>query len=136
MTRDEEEIRELIETWMSASKAGDLETVLSLMTDDVVFLLPGRAPMGKLEFAEISRVPAGGLRPIIEGECDIQEVQVSGDMAFIWTKLHIAVTPPGSSDKSERSGHTLTIFRRMAGKWLLARDANLLTPRRSTSEQT
>ena len=42
MTDDERAIRELIETWMAASKSGDVDTVLSLMADDVVFMVPGR----------------------------------------------------------------------------------------------
>ena len=112
---------------MSASKAGDLETVLGLMTDDAVFLLPGREPMRKDEFAAVSRTPEGA-RPVIEGRCDIQEIQISGDMAFIWTKLAVTVTPPGTSAGLTRAGHTLTVFRREGGRWLLARDANLLTP--------
>ena len=44
MTRDEQEIRDLVSTWMSATKAGDTDAVLSLMTDDVVFLAPTLAP--------------------------------------------------------------------------------------------
>jgi uncharacterized protein (TIGR02246 family) len=31
---DERAIRELVQTWMTATKAGDIQTVLSLMTDD------------------------------------------------------------------------------------------------------
>lgn len=30
---------------MAATKVGDVDTALSLMTDDVVFLVPGRPPM-------------------------------------------------------------------------------------------
>ncbi len=52
MQGDEEAIRQLIAAWLSASKAGDTEKVLSLMADDVVFLVPGRPPMrGKSAFA-------------------------------------------------------------------------------------
>ena len=40
-TDDERAIRELIETWMTSTKAGDTQTVLDLMTDDVVFMVPG-----------------------------------------------------------------------------------------------
>ncbi len=45
MDRDEQEIRQLVVTWMAATKAGDIDTVLSLMAEDVVFLVPGQAPM-------------------------------------------------------------------------------------------
>ena len=57
MQTDEQAIREAVSTWMRASKAGDIETVVSLMTDDP----------------------------------------------------------------------TLSIFRRESGRWLLARDANMLS---------
>jgi uncharacterized protein (TIGR02246 family) len=40
MTSDERSIRELIATWLDASKVGDTKTVLSLMAEDVVFLVP------------------------------------------------------------------------------------------------
>ena len=127
MTSDEEQIRELVRTWQSATQAGDVETVLGLMTEDVVFLLPGRPPMRKAEFASLSRIPPGGVRPKIESTSDIQEIQVSGDLAYMWNTLAVRVTPPGAANAIDRQGHTLTIFRRVAGKWLLARDANLLT---------
>lgn len=45
MHSDEREIRQLIATWMAATKAGDIETVLSLMAEDVVFLSAGQPPM-------------------------------------------------------------------------------------------
>ena len=128
MLSDEEQIRALVQTWQSATSAGEVDTVLSLMTDDVVFLVPGRAPMRKAEFAALSRVPAGSPRPKFEGMSEIQEIHVSGDMAYLWTKLSVTITPPGSSQPIERAGHTLTILRCVGGKWLLARDANLLSP--------
>jgi uncharacterized protein (TIGR02246 family) len=52
MQTDEQAIREVVSTWLRASNAGDTETVLSLMTEDVVFLVPGQPPMrGKSGFA-------------------------------------------------------------------------------------
>lgn len=128
MLGDEQQIRALVATWQSATKAGDLDTVLGLMTDDVVFLVPGRSPMHKAEFEALSRVPAGSPRPKIEGTAEIQEIQVSGDLAYVVSRLSVSVTPLGASQATERAGHTLTVFRRIGGKWLLARDANLLSP--------
>lgn len=128
MLSDEEQIRTLVQTWQSATSTGDVDTVLGLMTDDVVFLVPGRPPMRKAEFAALSRLPAGSPRPKFDGRSEIQEIHVSGDMAYLWTKLSVTVTPPGASQPIERAGHTLTVLRRVGGKWLLARDANLLSP--------
>jgi len=127
MQNDEKEIRKLVDTWISASKAGDLETVLSLMTDDVVFLTPGQPPMiGKEAFAAASK--AQSQQPFeIDGVSDIQEIQVFSDWAYMWTKLSVAVTPTKDAKPIRRAGHTLTILKKQAGKWLLARDANILT---------
>ena len=128
MQSDEEQIRELVATWMTATKAGDVETVLNLMADDVVFLVPGRPPMDKSAFAEAARAQSGPSAPEIEGTSEIQEVKVLGDWAFMWTRLSVVATPAGGAPPIERAGHTLSILRKEGGKWLLARDANLLSP--------
>lgn len=56
---DEQEIRQLVSTWLTASKAGDVETVLSLMSDDVVFLVAGQPVMRKADFAGAARAQSG-----------------------------------------------------------------------------
>ena len=127
-TSDEQQIRDLVSTWMQATQAGDVDTVLGLMTDDVVFLVPGRPPMDKAGFAAAARSQAAGEAPSFEGQSDIQEIQVAGDWAFMWTRLSVVATPPNGAPPIERAGHTLTVLRRDHGRWRLARDANLLAP--------
>jgi uncharacterized protein (TIGR02246 family) len=127
MSNDEQQIRQLVATWMTATKAGDVDAVLSLMTDDVVFLVSGRPEMRKADFAAQARAQSWGEAPQFEGSSDIQEVQVIGDWAFMWSKLTVVVTPPGGAAPIKRAGPTLTIFKKVDGRWLLARDANLLT---------
>ena len=64
----------------------------------------------------------------VEGSSEIRELQVLGDWAYVRSYLQIAVTPPGGNSV-KRTGYTLTILRKQPdGRWLLARDANLLTP--------
>lgn len=128
MHRDEQEIRQLVSTWMAASKAGDIETVLSLMADDVVFLVAGQPPMRKADFAAAARSQASADGPKFDGSSEIQEIKVLGDWAFMWQKLTVVVTPPNGVESITRAGHTLTIFKRQNGKWVLARDANMLAP--------
>ena len=129
MQSDEQEIRQLVATWMTATKAGDLETVLSLMAEDVVFLLPGRPPMiGKSAFAAAAGAQSGQERPQFDGTSQIQEIKVVGDWAFMWAKLSVVMTPPGGGPSIARAGHTLSILNKQNGKWLLARDANMLSP--------
>ena len=36
---------------IAASKAGDVPALMDLMTDDVIFMTPGRPPFGRAEFA-------------------------------------------------------------------------------------
>lgn len=124
MTEDERAIRELVETWFTASRIGDTATVLSLMTDDVVFMVPGRKPFGKEEFA----AAAEGMKDVrIEARSDVQELQVLGDCAFLRNYIEMTVTPPAGGVPIRRSGYTLTILRKETdGRWRLARDANLL----------
>lgn len=128
MQSDEEQIRQLVATWMAASKSGDVDTILNLTSDDVVFLVPGRPPMRKNEFAAASRAQSSQGGPKIDGASEIQEIKVLGDWAFMWTKLTVVATPPDGSPPIERAGHTLTILRKEEGRWVLARDANLLSP--------
>jgi uncharacterized protein (TIGR02246 family) len=124
MSEDERKIREVIETWMAATAVGDLPKVLSLMTDDVVFLVPGKEPFGKEAFAS-SSAAMKDMR--VEGKSEFHELVVTGDWAFCRTHLQVTVTPPGKS-AVRRSGYTLTLFKKQQnGSWLLARDANLLT---------
>ncbi|HKE45411.1 MAG TPA: SgcJ/EcaC family oxidoreductase [Steroidobacteraceae bacterium] len=126
MDRDEQEIRQLVATWMTATKAGDLETVLGLMAEDVVFLVGGQAPMiGKASYATAARAQASGGAPRFEGTSEIQEIKVVGDWAFMWARLSVTVTLPGGGAK-RRAGHTLSVLRKERGRWLLARDANML----------
>jgi uncharacterized protein (TIGR02246 family) len=125
MSPDERAIRDVIATWMSASAAGDEATVLSLMTDDVVFLVAGRPPFGKAEFAA-AQSGLGTHR--IEAQSDVREVYVAGPLAYARTQLTVTITPVAGGAPLRRSGATLSIFRKDDdGRWRLARDANLLT---------
>ncbi|WP_119461341.1 SgcJ/EcaC family oxidoreductase [Rhodospirillaceae bacterium SYSU D60014] len=125
MTEDERAIRELVDTWLAATKAGDLRTVLSLMTEDVVFMVPGQKPFGKEAFEAASE---GMTNVRIDGTSDIQEIQVLGDWAYLRTYIEMSMSRPDDEALVRRSGYTLTILRKEPdGRWRLARDANLLT---------
>ncbi|HWP11735.1 MAG TPA: SgcJ/EcaC family oxidoreductase [Ramlibacter sp.] len=133
MQRDEQEIRQLVATWMTATKAGDVETVLDLMADDAVFLVPGRPVMRKADFAAAARAQSAQGGPAFEGTSEIQEIKVLGDWAFMWARLTVVATPGGGAQPVTRSGHTLSVLKKEKGKWVLARDANLLAPAPGTT---
>lgn len=112
---------------MDATQAGDTERVLALMSDDVEFLVAGQPPMRKSAFAAQARRQAAPGGPTIRGDSDIQEIKVLGDWAFMWSRLKVVVSPADGSAAQTRTGHTLSVLKKEAGRWLLARDANLLS---------
>jgi uncharacterized protein (TIGR02246 family) len=122
---DEEAIRRIVTTWHEATAAGEIDRILPLMADDVVFLVAGGPPMrGRQQFAD-------GLEALlrehtIQSSGEIQELRVSGDMAYCWTLLSVTVTSR-KGVPARRSGYTLSVFRKQpGGAWVLSRDANLL----------
>lgn len=123
MSDDEKAIREVVSTWMAASKAGDLPTVLKLMSDDVVFMTPGREPFGTEAFAAAS----GQMKGVhMEGSSEIVELKVLGDWAWIRNRLSVTITPQGGKPMV-RAGYTLTILKKNGdGRWVITRDANML----------
>ena len=126
MSHDGQQIRQAIDTWLQASREGDLATVMNLMTEDVVFLTPGNPPMSRDEFESRSKAMKGKVS--IEGKPEIKEITLLGDTAICWNYLEIAITPlDGSSSPVRRSGNVLSVFRRGAdGQWRIWRDANML----------
>jgi uncharacterized protein (TIGR02246 family) len=125
---DEEQIRGVVANWHRASGDGDLESVLALMAEDVVFLTPWGPPMrGREAFAEGFRNVVAKSR--IESTGEIEEIRVVGDLAYCWTQLSVTTVPHDAGEPQQRTGPTLTIFTRQPdGRWVLSRDANLLPP--------
>ncbi len=124
MTSDDEQaIRAVVANWLAATRAGDLDTVASLMADDVVFLTSGRPPFGKTEFIAASKAMVGA---VIDGTSTIEELHKAGATAYLRSSLRLTITPP-SGVSIQKSGSTLTILRKERdGRWRLARDANLM----------
>jgi uncharacterized protein (TIGR02246 family) len=124
ISEDERAIRQLVETWLAATKSGDLQTLSALMADDMIFMTPGQKPFGKELFltasAELQKFD-------FEGTSDIQEIQICGDWAYLRNYLRITMTPVGGGEPSRRSGYTLSILRKQDGAWVLVRDANLVS---------
>jgi uncharacterized protein (TIGR02246 family) len=128
MQRDEQAIRELVAEWHNAAAAGDLSKILRLMAEDVIFYVPGQAPMrGKEPFAAAFRSAIQQFR--IDSSAKIEEIHIAGSFAHLATHLTVAITPLGGGPVLRRSGYTLSIMRKEAdNRWVLYRDANMLTP--------
>ena len=117
-----------MDTWLSATTASDLQTVLTLMSEDAVFLVPGQPPMqGKRAFAEAFQAMVPIVR--IEATHENREIEIHGNIAWCWSYLSVTITPRNGGQSSRRTGHTLSILRKEPeGNWVVIRDANLLTP--------
>ena len=127
MGSDERAIRELHSTWIDAVNAGDLVRLLSLMADDVVFLNPGQAPFGRDGFS--ANFSAAHQQVRIRCSSELEEVVVSGEIAYTRSRDALSVTPRAGGEAMQLAGHRLTVYRKQPdGRWLLARDAHTLSP--------
>ena len=125
MTDDARQIRELVDSWIAASKAHDLPALMDMMTDDVVFMTPGRPPFGKAEFAADSERMKGAA---IDARADVQEIEVFGPCAYVRNHIQAEMTFTGQAPR-RMSGYAMTVLRKDAGgRWRIARDANLVVP--------
>lgn len=125
MSRDEKSVRELIARWHRATAIGDVPTILNLIARDAIFLVAGRPPIQGRDAFE------AGLRELlrthrIDSTGNVQEVMVSGELAYALTALKVNLTPLAGGDTLTRSGAAMSLFKRCDGGWVLVRDANLL----------
>ena len=115
----------MMDDWRRLTAEGNLDGLLSLLSDDVIFLTPGNPPITKQDFAAGFREVAAKAR--IESTQDVKELRVSGEIAYAWSHLTIVLIPNDGGKRSESSGHVLSVYQRSpSGSWLLSRDANLV----------
>lgn len=126
MHSDEQAIRDLVQTWIQASTTGDLDRVLTLMSDDVIFHTMGREPFGKEAFAAASRAAQGKVQA--SGTADVREVQVSGNLAYSRVHLCMILRTPEGKEIKRLAGYALSVLRKQGGRWVIVRDANFVAP--------
>jgi uncharacterized protein (TIGR02246 family) len=127
MGADEQAIRELHSTWIDAVNAGDLAGLLAMMTDDAVFLNPDRSALGRDGFSANFSAAHQQLR--IRCISELEEVVVVGEVAYTRSRDSLSVSPLVGGEENRLAGDRMTIYRKQpGGGWLLARDANVLSP--------
>lgn len=125
MSTDEQAIREAIAAWLRASESGDLQTMLTLLADDVLFLVGGRAPFGKREFATEN----SGRAYKLEAKAEVREIGVHGDWAWTLCQVAVRMTPSKGAPEMRLAGPTLAVWKKNAdGRWVIRRDANFVAP--------
>jgi uncharacterized protein (TIGR02246 family) len=127
MGPDERAIRKVHSTWIDAVNAGDLVCLLGLMADDVVFLNPGQAPVGRDGFSP--GFSAAHQKARIHCVSELEDIVVVGEVAYTLSRDSLSVTPRSGGEAMQFAGHRLTVYRKqLDGRWLLARDAHTLSP--------
>ncbi|HEV2577139.1 MAG TPA: SgcJ/EcaC family oxidoreductase [Acidobacteriaceae bacterium] len=121
---DVEQIRELVATWARASASGDLDAILPLMDDDILFITHGAEPFGRDVF--VQHFTNNVKQMDLDVTAHVREVEVRNDLAFARTWLEVRITPQ-NGEPMTRTGYTLSVYRRRPGEpWKLWRDANLV----------
>ena len=118
---DETRVRASVQQAVDAFRAGDVDTLVRLHTDDAVILKPGEEPeIGK----PAMRASLESLfeQFTVEESRTIEELEIIGDWAFTWGKYSIKLTPNNGSAPINESGKYIDILRKQPdGSWLFAR---------------
>src|SRR5258707_10043722 len=91
MASDVREIRTVHSIWIDAVNAGDLACLLTLVAEDVVFLTPGQAPLGREGFSSNFMTAHQQMRICCTSE--LEEVVVVGEVAYTRSRDAVSVTP-------------------------------------------
>ena len=127
MEPDERAVREVHSSWIAAVNAGDISCLLGLMTDDVVFVNPGQAPVGRDGFPD--GFCAAHQRARLDCISELENVTVVGEVAYALSRDSVSVVARATAEMTRFAGYRLCIYRKQSdGRWLLARDANTLSP--------
>lgn len=123
---DRAAIMRLSADWLAAERRQDVPSLLELVTDDAVFLLPnGQSVAGKAAIGTMFRAYFASFSGDHQATTD--EVQIVGDWAFTWGRENTTLTPVRGGDPIALRGFGLSILRRGAdGQWRFARGINNL----------
>lgn len=122
--QDEKAIRKWFDDWMTATKEGDLELARSLIADDAIFLVPGAGQMEKQSFAEAAT--ASDPNTDFQLDCEIQEIRIFGDHAWLLSTISLAMTDKKTNSRSLMKGDGISILERRSDGWVVVRDANTM----------
>jgi uncharacterized protein (TIGR02246 family) len=123
MDKEEQAIHQLRDAWKAAVDAKDLGKILSLITDDVVFLTPGSSPIvGKQAVEDLFKVAFSKYR--VKQNFVYDEIKVLGDWAYAWGHDESALIPLAGGPTIRTKGFGMMILRREAEGWKYARSIN------------
>ena len=118
-------IEKLHETDMAAAKIHDIDTLITLMTDDCILLPPGQEPIRGRDaiwkFMQ-EQLPENQKYEITEYVQDFDEIKIIGDWAYEWATFHGTYhLKSGGPDMYEKSRLFRILRRQSDGSWKVAR---------------
>jgi len=118
-------IQKLHETDMAAAKIHDINTLITLMTDDCILLPPGQEPIRGRDaiwkFMQ-EQLPENQKYEITEYVQHFEEVKIIGDWAYEWATFNGTYhLKSGGPDMHERSRLFRILRRQLDGSWKVAR---------------
>ncbi len=125
LEEDREAIGTLQERDIAANMALDVEKLLAIRTDDIVYLVPGRPPIvgsdAVRKYMEEVRRQLDNW-DMLGYEETWQEVQVVGDYAVEWGTLNVRAKPSDANRESAAVRNIMQVLRRQPdGAWKIAR---------------
>ncbi len=114
--------------WAEYYKAGDLDSLMTLYTDDAIVALHGQpALFGKDAVRNYFSTRIG--KADTEFELDYELEEVHGDIAYIISKYWLVATDRESGEVYKDAGRSLLVYKRgPRGDWLIAADIDQATP--------
>jgi uncharacterized protein (TIGR02246 family) len=113
---DERELHEAHSTWISAVNGGDLAHLLTLVTDDLVFLSSGQSSSWRDEFS--TNFLAAHQQVRIRCVSELEEVVLVGNVAYTRSRDALAVTPFAGGEATQLAGYRITIYcKQPDGRW-------------------
>lgn len=124
---DKHAIRKLTEDWLAAVRRKDIPTLLTMITEDVVFLPPGHPPISGRPAVEAMYAGFFPQFSSVEQTAATEEIVVAGDWAFAWGSETLTLVPQAGTAPIQMHGKGMSILRRQSdGSWKFARGINNL----------
>jgi ketosteroid isomerase-like protein len=114
--------------WAEYYEAGDLDSLMTLYTDDVIVALHGQPALyGKDAVREYFSTRIGKADSTFELDYELEEIH--GDIAYIISKYWLVATSHETGETYRDAGRSLLVYKRgLAGEWLIAADIDQATP--------
>jgi ketosteroid isomerase-like protein len=125
---DVEAVKAVLAQYCATVSAGDIETWVTLRTDDVVHFPPDAPPyVGMDELRPVAETILGENTILLTAQAD--EVVVVGDLAVMRASFEETITPNGEGEPTEMSGHWLLVLRKQPdSSWKVWRDMVSVVP--------